>query len=178
MRFVAVYSTQVAQHHDEASGKAQGREAEGVAEQVAQVQRRRLACEADAEAAIAAYAGRGTGTRGRRSCPWRSHEVRYRVDAQWHRKQRPQRGRPRKGEGVAHERGDGVRIHTKPLSPPVAPCGWLVWATTVREQTGADAEIVRAYRAQTPTVEPGFRWIKHPAAISPVWLAKRERIAA
>src|SRR5207244_7393656 len=28
------------------------------------------------------------------------------------------------------------------------------------------------------TVESGFRWIKHPAAISPVWLEKPERIAA
>ena len=46
------------------------------------------------------------------------------------------------------------------------------------EQTCDDAEIVRAYRDQTTTVEPGFRWIKNPAAISPVWLEKRERIAA
>jgi transposase len=27
-------------------------------------------------------------------------------------------------------------------------------------------------------VEPGFRWIKNPAAISPVWLEKPKRIAA
>jgi transposase len=27
-------------------------------------------------------------------------------------------------------------------------------------------------------VEPGFQWIKNPAAISPVWLAEPERIAA
>jgi transposase len=27
-------------------------------------------------------------------------------------------------------------------------------------------------------VEPGFRWIKNPAAITPVWLEKPERIAA
>ena len=27
-------------------------------------------------------------------------------------------------------------------------------------------------------MEPGFRWIKHPAAISPVWLEQPERIAA
>ena len=27
-------------------------------------------------------------------------------------------------------------------------------------------------------VEPGVRWIKNPAAISPVWLAKPERMAA
>jgi len=28
------------------------------------------------------------------------------------------------------------------------------------------------------TVSPGFRWIKNPAAISPVWLEKSARIAA
>ena len=27
-------------------------------------------------------------------------------------------------------------------------------------------------------MEPGFRWIKHPAAIAPVWLEKPERLAA
>jgi transposase len=56
--------------------------------------------------------------------------------------------------------------------------GWLVLATTVSEHTGTDAEIIRAYRDQTTTVEPGFCWIKNPAAISPVWLEKHERIAA
>jgi hypothetical protein len=98
MRVVAVYATPLAQHHDEASGKAQVREAEGWAEHGVQGQRRCCACEADAEAAIAEYAGRETGTRGRRIGPWRYHEVRYRVDAQWPRTQRPQRGRPQKGK--------------------------------------------------------------------------------
>src|SRR5262249_40572287 len=28
------------------------------------------------------------------------------------------------------------------------------------------------------TVEPGFRWIKHPAALAPVWREKPERVAA
>jgi transposase len=41
-----------------------------------------------------------------------------------------------------------------------------------------DVEILRAYQEQHITVEPGFRWIKNPAAISPVWLEKPERIAA
>jgi transposase len=41
-----------------------------------------------------------------------------------------------------------------------------------------DAEILHAYQEQPTTVEPGFRWIKNPAAISPVWLEKPERIAA
>ena len=103
LRFVAVYSSQLAQHHAEAYGKAQEREAEALAEHVAQVQRRRFACEADAEAAIAEYEGRGTGQRGRRPCRWRYHEVHYGVEAQWQRKKRTQRGRPRKGEAVEHE---------------------------------------------------------------------------
>jgi transposase len=60
----------------------------------------------------------------------------------------------------------------------VETCGWLVLATTVDEQTCNDAEIITAYRDQTTTVEPGGRGIKNPAAISPVWLAKPERIAA
>jgi hypothetical protein len=71
-----------------------------------------------------------------------------------------------------------LRVEAKALAPPVGTFGWMVLATTISEQTCGDAEIVWAYREQTTTVEPGFRWIKNPAAISPVWLEKPERIAA
>jgi len=37
---------------------------------------------------------------------------------------------------------------------------------------------LQAYQEQHTTVELGFRWIKHPAVISPVWLEKPERMAA
>src|SRR5262249_4271787 len=43
---------------------------------------------------------------------------------------------------------------------------------------GTDTELLQAYQEQHITVEPGFRWIKNPTAISPVWLEKPERIAA
>ncbi len=145
---------------------------------IAQVQRRRFACEAAAQAAIAEYEGCGPGRRGRRACPWRYHEVRYDIEVQWQQKPRTRRGRPRKDETVEHEQVYCLCLHTKALSPPVSTFGWLVLATTVSEKTSDDAEIVRAYRDQTTTVEPGFRWIKNPAAIAPVWLEKRERIAA
>ena len=128
------------------------------------MQRRRFACEADAEAAIAEYEGRGTGKRGRRPCRWCSHAVHYDVEAQGQRKPWTQRGRPRTDEAVQHELVYRLRLHTKALSPPVSTSGWLVLATTVSEQTCDDAEIIRAYRDQTTTVEPGFRWIKNPAA--------------
>lgn len=176
IRFVAVYSNQLARHQDQTYGKAQAKEAEALAEHVAQVQRRRFACEADAEAAIIEYEGRGK--RGRRPCPWHYHEVRYDVEVQWQRKRRTQRGRPRKDEALEHEQVYSLRLTTKALRPPVQTFGWMVLATTVSEQTSDDAEIVRAYRDQSTTVEPGFRWIKNPAAITPVWLEKSSRIAA
>src|SRR5438093_5018039 len=56
--------------------------------------------------------------------------------------------------------------------------GWAVLATTVPPETCVDTEILQAYQEQNTTVEPGFRWIKNPAAIAPVWLEKPERIAA
>ena len=51
-------------------------------------------------------------------------------------------------------------------------------ATTVRPEEGTDTEILQAYQDQNTTVEPGFRWIKNPTAIAPVWIEKPERIAA
>jgi hypothetical protein len=56
--------------------------------------------------------------------------------------------------------------------------GWMVLATTVDAEVCPDVDILQAYQDQNTTVEPGFRWIKNPAAIAPVWLEKPERIAA
>ncbi len=178
VRFVAVYSNQLAQQHTQAFRREQTKEAEAIARHLAQVAARRFACEADAEAAIAEYAGQGPGRRGRRPCRWRSHTVQYQVQTEWQQKKRTGRGRPPKGEPVEEERVYWLQGKAKALAPPVATWGWLVLATTLSEATCSDAEIVRAYRDQTTTVEPGFRWIKNPAAISPVWLEKPERIAA
>ena len=64
------------------------------------------------------------------------------------------------------------------LANPEEDNGWTVLATTVSAAACTDAEVLQAYQEQHTTVEPGFRWIKHPAAISPVWLEKPARIAA
>jgi hypothetical protein len=56
--------------------------------------------------------------------------------------------------------------------------GWTVLAPTLRSEGCTDVAILQAYQEQHSTVEPGVRWIKNPAAISPVWLEKPERIAA
>jgi transposase len=178
VRFVAVFSKQLAQQHAEAYETAQRQEAEALAQYIAGVEARRFAYAADAAAAIAEYDGAGQGRRGQRPCRWRYHAVEYRVQTEWRRKKRTRRGRPTKGEPVEEERCYRLVVEAKALTPPVHTYGWLVLAMTVDAHTSSDAEIVRAYRDQTTTVEPGFRWIKNPAAISPVWLKKPERIAA
>jgi transposase len=38
--------------------------------------------------------------------------------------------------------------------------------------------MLQVSQEQNTTGEPGFRWIKNPAALTPVWLEKPERIAA
>ena len=178
MRFVAVYSTQLAQRHAEAHTNQQHKEAKSLATHVAQVQLRPFACQADAEGAIAVYEGRAPGQRGRPATRWRYHQVGYEVQSHLQRQKRTQRGRPRKGEEPQEETIYQLKVTTQALAAPVATFGWLVLATTIDESLCSDAEIVRAYRDQTTTVESGFRWIKNPAAIHPVWLEKRERIAA
>jgi hypothetical protein len=64
------------------------------------------------------------------------------------------------------------------LANPEKDNGWTVLATTVSAEACPDGEVLRAYQEQHTTVEPGFRWIKNPAATRSVWLEKPERIAA
>jgi transposase len=69
-------------------------------------------------------------------------------------------------------------VEVEPLSKMEEDNGWTVLATTVPAEVCTDATILEAYQEQHTSVEPGFRWIKNPVAISPVWLEKPERIAA
>jgi transposase len=69
-------------------------------------------------------------------------------------------------------------VRPEALRPSEDAHGWTVLATTLRSEECTDVEMLQAYQEQHVTVEPGFRWIKNPAAISPVWLEKPARIAA
>jgi transposase len=178
LRFVVVHSSQLAQQQTQTYTAAQVKEAKTVADHVRQVQARWFACLPDAEAAIAAYEGQGPGHRGRRPHPWRYHAVRYRIVADTRRTRRARRGRPAKMDPPPLESGYRLVVEGEALANPDEDNGWTVLATTVSAEGGADGEILQAYQDQNTTVEPGFRWIKNPAAIAPVWLEKPERIAA
>ena len=178
LRFLVVHSSQLAQQQAQSYGAAQAKEAEAVADHVRQVHARWFACLPDAEAAIAEYEGRGRGRRGRRPRPWRYHTVRYGTVAATRHTRRARRGRPAKTDPPPTESGYRVAVEVEVLSNPEEDNGWTVLATTVPPEGGTDAEILQAYQDQNTTVEAGFRWIKNPAAIAPVWLEKPERIAA
>ena len=178
LRFVVVHSSQLAQQQTQTYARAQEKEAGTVAEHVQRVQARWFACEADAAAALAEYAHRRPGRRGRRPQTWRYHAVHYRVVADTRPTRRAQRGRPAKTDPVPLEAGYRLVVEVEALDHAEEDNGWTVLATTVSTEVCTDAEILQAYQEQHTTVEPGFRWIKNPAAISPVWLEKPERIAA
>ena len=134
------------------------------------------ACAADAEAAIAVYEGRAQGQRVRRPRPWRSHTLCYRVEAFTQHTKRPQRGRPAKTTHPQMEQR--YRVVVEAVARAEDENGWTVLATTIVGEACTDAEILQAYHDQHSTVEPGFRWIKNPAAIAPIGLEKPEWIAA
>jgi transposase len=178
LRFLVIHSSQLAQQATVAYTAAQAKETERIAEHIQRVEARWFACVADAEAAITDYAGRGQGRRGRKPRLWRYHTLHYRVEAVTAPKKRPRRGRPPKAEASQVEVRYRLVVHAEALIPSEDASGWTVLATTVPPEECPDAELLQAYQAQHVTVEPGFRWIKNPAAISPVWLEKPERIAA
>jgi transposase len=178
LRFVVVHSSQLAQQQTQTYAAAQEKAAAALADHVRHVHARWFACLPDAEAAIAEYEGQGPGHRGRRPRPWRYHAVRYRIVADTRRTRRPRRGRPAKTDPSPLESGYRLVVEVAALANAEEDNGWTVLATTVSAEDGTDVEILQAYQDQTTTVEPGFRWIKNPAAIAPVWLEKPERIAA
>jgi len=178
VRFLVVHSSQLAQQHIQTYASAQEKEAEALTDHVQRVHARGFACEADAAAAIAEYAQQEPGRRGRRPRPWRYHAVRYRVVADTRRTRRGRRGRPAKTDPPPLEAGYRLRVEIEALANPEEDNGWMVLATTVGADVCGDTDILQAYQDQNTTVEPGFRWIKNPAAIAPVWLEKPERIAA
>jgi hypothetical protein len=178
LRFVVVHSSQLAQQQTQAYAAAQEKEAAALGDHMRHVHAQWFACLPDAEAAIAAYEGQGQGRQGRRPRLWRYHAVRYHSVAATRRTRRARRGRPAKLDPLPLESGYRLVVESEVLANAEEDKGWTVLATAVDAAVCPDADILQAYQDQNTTVEPGFRWIKNPAAIAPVWLEKPERIAA
>jgi transposase len=178
LRFLVVRSSQLAQQQAKAAATAQGKEAGAVADYIRRVAVRSFACLADAEAAIAQEEGNGQGQRGRPPKRWHYHTLHYRVEAFTQRQKRSRRGRPAKAEPSQEATRYRLAVEAEALAQAEPEQGWSVLATTVGTAVCSDEQILRAYQDQNSTVEHGLRWIKNPAAITPMWLEKPERIAA
>src|SRR5499425_2319596 len=94
------------------------------------------------------------------------------------RVRRARRGRPAQAAPPPLESGYRLVVEAEKLPHAEEDNGWTVLATTLSAAACPDAGVLQAYQEQHTTVAPGFRWIKNPAAIAPVWLEKPERIAA
>jgi hypothetical protein len=176
-RGVVVHAHPLAQQAALTSGNAQSDEAERVTAPIGRVEARRLAWAADAEAALADSEGHGQGRRGRRPRPWRSHALRSRGEPCQHRKKRTRSGRPPKAE-QPHEEGDArVGVECTALERAKDAQGGGVLAPTVGAEGGADPEGLQADQAPNTTGDPGLRWLNNPAALTPGWLEKPERLA-
>jgi transposase len=178
LRFVGVHARQLAQQQTQTSASAQVKEAEAITDPIKRMPARPFACLAEAAAAMAEYAGRGQGRRGRRPRPWRSHAGHSRIVATTRRMRRARRGRPAKTDPPPTEPGSRLAVEVAALRNAEEDKGWTVLATTVSAETCTDAAILQVYQEPNTPVDPGFRWSKNPAAISPVWLETPERIAA
>ena len=178
IRFVVVHSSSLAQQETHAAATAYAKEAERGEAPSKQVTAQQYACAADAEAAIAVHEGRAPGRRGRRLRPWRYHTLRYHGETFTPRTKRTPRGRPTKAAQPQLAQRYRVSGEVEAVKQAADDNGWTVLATTVGSEVCPDTEILQAYHDQHSPGEPGFRWIKHPAAITPVWLEQPERMAA
>ena len=144
LRFVVVDSHPLAQPAALTYGTAHTHEAERVAEPLRRVAARRVACAADAEAALADEEGHGQGRRGRRPRPWRSQALRSRVAPSPQRKKRARRGRPPQAEPPQDAVCDRWRGAPVALERAQDAPGGGVLATTGGAEGGADPEVLQA----------------------------------
>jgi transposase len=146
LRFVVVHSSPLAQQEAQASATAHAKEAERVADHITRVEAKQFVCAADAEAAIANYEGRCPGRRGRRPQLWRSHVLRYHVEAFPRPQKRTRRGWPPKDEIPLEAIAYRLRVEAQPLERAEADNGWTVLATTIAPEVCSDAQVVHAYQ--------------------------------
>src|SRR5215471_12444284 len=137
VRFIVVHSSQLAHQQTQTSAVAQAKEAEAVADHVTRVQAQWFACLPDAEAAIAAYEGRGPGRRGRQPQAWRYHGVRYRVVADTRRTRRARRGRPAKTDPPPTEAGYRLVVQLTPCGRTRASTRRTPWSRRCIRDTPA-----------------------------------------
>jgi transposase len=173
LRCLVVHSDALAERFDKALDKKLEREAKALAKTHQRVLAKEFACEADAQAAMLPLLGR-----------LRWHQASVEVESKEIVETRSRRGRPRNDDPPAAVRTVWVpRVALQRDEAAIeaarkrASCFMLVtdWAADEWD----DERVLAEYRHQA-LVEghTGFRWLKGPAAIAPVFLETPTRIRA
>lgn len=173
MRFVVVYSDKLAAKFDASLEAKLTKEREKLDKQLARLNKKGFACEADALAAVEPLVSR---------LRLHSHTVSSREETEVLKRARP--GRPKKGEkpperkvwklSVEVER-DEVRIDQlrRRKGSFVLVTDWF------EDNEWSDEKVLQEYRKQSMVEgHTGFRWLKGPAAVAPVFLKTPSRIRA
>lgn len=172
MRFLVISSDNLGEQFDQKLEKTFGKERGAVEKAVTRANRKGFACEADARAAAESIATKAP-----------LHRAEFTIRSEEERVKRAKPGRPPKGEPPAFRTVYRIDVELQPDEERVtsarhrASCFVLV--TDWLEEEWDDARVLSEYRHQH-IIEghTGFRWLKGPAAVAPVFLKSPSRIRA
>ena len=172
LRFLVVASDTLAARFDRGLDKKLEREVVAVNKKVRTANKKPFACEADARSAADSAAAKVA-----------LHTATVEVTSEQHREKRAQAGRPRKDEPHAYKTVWSFDLVLEPNQAAIdearkrASCFVLVTDWMAGEWD--DQRLLREYRHQHMIEgHTGFRWLKGPAAVAPVFLKTPERIRA
>jgi len=172
LRFVVVASDVLAAKFDRGLEKKLQREVKALDKRLHRANRKGFACEADTRSAAGSVAAKA-----------KLHRAKVEISSEERRKKRKKRGRPAKDEVLEYETvwsfsltyerdDDAIEAARKRASCFVLVSDW-------GEEEWDDQRVLAEYRHQH-SIEghTGFRWLKGPAAVAPVFLKTPGRIRA
>jgi hypothetical protein len=172
LRFVVVASDVLAAKFDRGLDKKLEREVRDLDKRVRSANRRGYACEADTRQAAERVAAKA-----------KLHRATIEVSSEERRKKRTKRGRPAKDEVIEYETiwSFNLVYQADPEAVDAARkrASCFVLVTDWAEDEWSDERVLSEYRHQH-SIEghTGFRWLKGPAAVAPVFLKTPRRIRA
>ena len=172
LRFLVVYSDALAEHFDAALPKRLDRERENLEKEVAKLNKTGFVCEPDASIAAAAFTKKAVFLKVVPRCIAKEKTLK-----------RNRRGRPRKEETPIIETTWHIELTTEPdkaiITEARKRASCFVLVTDWLPEMWDDEKVLAEYRHQS-IIEghTGFRWIKGPAAVEPVFLKTPTRIRA
>lgn len=174
LRFLAVESSQLAAKFEAGLADLLARDRAALEKAMRAIGKRRFDCESDAEEAVKSTVAEP-----------RLHRATVEVAAEDLDLPRTRRGRPRSGEAAPHRtvyrvRLRDVEVDVEAVEHARRHARFFVLATDhLDTRRWSDTRVLTEYRHQQ-IIEghTGFRWLKGPAAVAPMFLKTPRRIAA